>query len=207
MSDTITLDVYQTENGYRAFYPELKIASGPAPGQPSTDSRAQPTRAPFPREMDQGYRWAPWGTTDCLPTELRQKIEKVPIAGRAIEKLVAMMYGNGLCYYRNSELESGASIQRAYNPKVEQWLRHNKIRNKWLIAQLADYRMLWNSFSELILNRRKDFITGLYHKSAEFCRLSKQNEKSFKIDHLFYSPDFSLALNPPPQRIRKGPAL
>lgn len=201
--NTIVLDVIEDANGlHRALLPEARFGmDGPVP-----DRKARITQAPFPREQEQGYRWAPWGELDCLPTDIRKKLYKSSIGPRAISQKVKMLYGNGLCYYRNSDLADGnTTIQRAYEPKIEAWLKRNRVALKWYAAQAADYSLYMNSFSEMVMNKRRDFITGIYHKPAEFCRLSRQDERNYRINWLYYSPDFSEGFPPADERIKQVP--
>ena len=200
MSNTIVLDAVTHNGQLKVILPEAKIAL--------SGVKKQMTKAPLPREEAQGYRWAPWGANDCLPTEIRRKIEKVPMASQAVYRLIAMMYGNGLAYYRNDDLkEEEQKVKRARIPLVENWLRRNKITTKWLIPQFADYRYTMNTFSEMAMNRRRDEITNIYHKPGEFCRLSKQNESTLNIDNIFFSPDFSQGYPPIRSRIKSIPLL
>jgi hypothetical protein len=181
-----TIDVVQTPQGYRAIYPEAKLTA-----KPKTDNSPTPTQAPIPPEIHSGYQWAPWGAGDCLPNDIQQKILSTPIAGEAVRRMMGMMYGNGLAYYRNQDLFSGdTKIKRFHYRGIEEWLKRNKLKTRWVIPQILDYRFFMNTFSDVIFNRRKDFITGLYHKSAPFCRLSKMDEKDLHIKHLIYSPYF-----------------
>jgi hypothetical protein len=113
------------------------------------------------------------------------------------------MYGNGIAYYRNGDPErKPVSI-----PAVDLWLAKNRISLKYLIPQFADYRFYMNAFSEGILNKRRDFITGVFHKTAEFSRLEVQNEQSLDIEQLYYSPDFLLGHPPSDGRIAKIPLM
>jgi len=194
----IVVDIVQDNNNrIHALLPEISTYRTP---------RKEMTKAPIPEEASAGYEHAPWGKSDSLPTIIREKIEKVPIAGAAISKQIAMMFGNGLCYYRNQDLQNGnTKIQRAYIPEVEAWLKKNRIINKWVLPQLADYRYYLNTFSEIILSGNADLITGLYHKPAEFCRLSVQNEKTLHIDEVLYSPDFAFRLPPEDDRVKRIP--
>jgi hypothetical protein len=194
---TIVLDVIKdiSTGKQQVILPESKIFSSnianDTPGfVPNTATGDQNTLVPLPREDTDGYRWANWGADDKLPTDIRCKIMQSPMASSTVYKLVKMMYGNGLAYYRNSDLQEGNTVQRANIPAVEQWLRQNRIRTKWLMPQLTDFRFYMNGFNEMILNRRGDFITSLYHKSAEFCRLSKQNEENLRFEWLYYSSYF-----------------
>ena len=140
---------------------------------------------------------------------MRCKLLKVPMAGEAIRRKVAMMYGNGMAYYRNSDLEGDeVKIRRAYEPSVESWIRTNRIPHKWLIPQMSNYSIFINCFSEYILNNRRDMITGLYHKEAEFCRLSRQNPRTLNIDYLLFSADFAVGeANKNSSRVKSIPLL
>lgn len=190
MSKNIVLDVIQNKNGkLKAILPEARITTDP--------QKKDVSQAPYDTQETSGYKWAPWGRNDRLPTEIRQKIEKVPMAGVAVYKLTAMMYGNGLAYFKNSDLLNGnTDVKRAYIPEIETWLKQNMLKTKWFIPQLVDYRYNMNTFSEMILNRKMDFITGLYHHTSEFCRLDVQNESTLDINNLNYSPKFG-AFNVP----------
>jgi len=195
----IVLDVIQHKDGsFKAILPEAKIRN--------MEPVKKLTKAPLPEQQTQGMDWAPWGKNDRLPTEIRCKLEKVPMAGTAISKLIAMMYGNGLAYYRNSELQDGKTkVKRAHIPAIESFLQKNKIKTKWLIPQFADYRYYINTFSEMVLNRNRDQIVNLYHKPAEFCRLGAMNERTLNIDKLYFSPDFAEGMQPAQDRRKELP--
>jgi hypothetical protein len=64
-----------------------------------------------------------------------------------------------------------------------------------------------NAFGEFIFNRRGDQITGLYHKQAEFCRLSKQDPASLDVKHLLYSPEYATGWPPEKERIKRLPLM
>lgn len=146
-------------------------------------------------ELSSG-EYAMWGEDDCLPNNFLEKINRVPMAAQAIYKLVAMMYGNGLAYYKNSDLQDGNQVKRANIPKVEEWLTRNRIRTKYIIPQLVDYRYFVNTFSEFVLSNDRTICTGLFHKQAVFSRLSKQDEKTLRSKHLYYSVDFKQGQQP-----------
>lgn len=176
------------DSAYRAL-PSAELYFEPI-GQ--DDRKAEATRALLPRQLTDGLRWANWGKDDRFPTTLREKIEQVPMAGQAIYKLIALMYGNSLGYYRNADRQSDNNrIKRAYIPKVEQFLRRNRIPLRWLVPQFGDYRYYMNCFSEMILSKDKQQITGIYHKSAEHCRRSIQNPDTLYSEYLLYSPSFA----------------
>jgi len=200
-SDNIVLDVVKDRQSgkMQAILPEARVFSANIANTdtyytPPTAGGDEATQVRIPREDADGYRWAPWGSQDKLPTDVRCKIMQSPMASSTVYKLVKMMYGNGLAYVRNEDIrrsfETGEKIRRAYIPAVEQWLRANRAQTKHLMPQMLDFRFLVNSFSELILNKRGDFITNIFHKPAEFCRLSKQNTETLDIEWLYYSNYF-----------------
>lgn len=155
----------------------------------STDG--DPTRLIVPSENDFGWRWAPYGQDDLLPTIIREKVEQVSMAGQTMYRLMAMMYGNGLMYYKNSDLAKGANVERAYIPEVEEWLARNQINQRWLLPQFLNYRYLTSTFSEMIFNKRRDYVTGIFHLEGEFCRKSRQDPRSLRSEYLYYSADFA----------------
>ena len=200
----VTLDVVQVNGRHRVILPEARLYAG------SVEKKAEITQAPFPREEEMGWKWAPWGANDRFPTEIRQKLQKLGTPTAAVYKLIARMYGRGLAYYRNSDLANGEGmVKRAYIPEVERWMRNNRLHTRWLVPQFADYRYYMQCFGEMVLNKRRDFVTGLYHKSAEFCRLARQDKATLDIPSLFYSPDFAVGLQPSPEgeRIAEVPLL
>jgi hypothetical protein len=199
----MTLEVAEVDGVHQVLMPEAIGYSDSPFDEPKVDGRPRPTLPDLPEEETDGYPWARWGGNDLLPTIVRNKIEEVPMAGSAIYRLVQMMYGNGLMYYRNRDLLDGPKIRRAYIPKVERWLRLNRIHTHYLPHQFTDFRFFFNTFSEMILSRDKKQIVGLFHKEAEFTRLSIQNRTTRRIESIQYSADFPLGLNPGPDDRRK----
>jgi hypothetical protein len=156
----------------------------------STAKKADKTTPPIPSWTDNGTRWAWWGDNDLLPTEMRQKVEAVPIAGATLARKIDMLQGNGIVYFNNADMAKGPNVDRAHNQVVEDFLTDNRIQEEWFAAQCADYCLPYNSFSELIMSRDQKMITGLYHVSAEHARLSKANARN-EIDYLVYSMHYA----------------
>ena len=196
----MTIDVVDYNGQTRAIYPEARLST-----RSRRDTAPKPTQAAHPPEWTSGFEWAPWGADDCRPNIICDKIFNTPIAGRAIREMAGMMYGNGLVYYKRSDLALGTKIQRHFDPTIEQWMKRNRLHTKWLIPQIVAYRFHMNTFSEMIFNRRKDVITGLFHKQTEFCRLAKMDEASFQIKDIIYSPYFGAGYPPPLQKRKRIP--
>ena len=99
--ENYTIDViYDTRSDSFRALPSAELYFEPI-GE--DDRKAEVTRTLLPRQLTDGLRWANWGKDDRFPTTLREKIEMVPMAGQAIYKLIALMYGNSLGYYRNAD--------------------------------------------------------------------------------------------------------
>lgn len=163
------------------------------------DVKKQSTKPLQRDELSQGDH-AVWGESDCLPTEFLEKVNKVPMAAQAIYKLVAMMYGNGLAYYRTADLAEGPRVERAYIPAVETWLKKNRINSKYIIPQLIDYRFFQNTFSEFVLTKDKKSVARIYHKQCVYTRLATQSKSSRRSESLFYSVDFAQGRAPSKER-------
>jgi hypothetical protein len=209
MSEKVyTIPVLQREDGsFQAIQPDLPNVKANSSGQALTDSpidaKPRPTRGELPDELTAGYNHAPWGINDMLPYDVKKMVYDVPMAGQAIYRLTQMMFGNGLAYYRNDDLYNGSKISRYYSPKIERFLRVNRINTHFLPAQFIDYRFTMNAFSELIFNNDKTLITNIFHKTAEFCRLSIQDERSLRSEYLLFSPKYAEGWQPKPDQIKR----
>lgn len=181
-----TFHAYRNPAGVFQVVPSVDTLSANTP----VNTKDEATRLEVPTALNYGWQWAPWGVNDRMPTILREKVEKVPMAGQAVYRLAKMMYGNGLYYFRTEELQDGPKVKRAYIPQVDAWLKANRINTQWLLPQFYNYRYNVSTFSELIFNRRKDYITNLYHLDSEFCRKSRQDRETLRSHYLYYSSDF-----------------
>jgi hypothetical protein len=171
---------------------------------PPLDGGQEPTTFRVPTAEHAGWRWAPWGKEDRLPSTIRRKVDRVPMAGQTLYRLMGMMYGNGLAYYRNEDLRDGPRVQRAYEPVIEQWLRRCRLPHQWVLPQFLGYRYHFNAYSQLIFNRRRDQVTGIYHLDGEFSRKSVQDEQTLRSEYLYYSAEFSSEYS---QDLSKGFAI
>lgn len=188
---TIRLDVVEVQGKLTTVYNPTynNVVGMPPVGVPSTDDKQTPGLAP--RQLETGWCWAAWGNNDRWPTDIRLKIESVPIAGATIDKLVKMLYGNGIAYYRRADLKPGVkNIQRHYSGKLENWIERNRIATEFLPAQFTDLRFTWNTWCEMIFTRDRRAVSNIFTKTAEHCRLSQQDETLARNLFLLYSPDF-----------------
>lgn len=194
-ADTISIPVQDVNGRFQAL-PLAKMNNTGALYTPKTDGKARKTELSFEENKFTPDPWANWGESDMRPNRIREKIYESPMAGQTIYRMVQMMYGNGLCYYDNREYQETGQYRKVLRPGVERWLRLNRIRTQYLPAVFTDWRLLFNTFSELIFSGDKQRISNIYHKPSHFCRLEVQNQKTFKIDHLYYSPQYALGFKP-----------
>ncbi len=173
---------------------ELRIRSNDADHQPGS---SRPAISKYPSELSAGYTYAPWGAfpgDDGLPNRIEMKFERVAIAGQAALKLAKLLYGNGIIYVKTADLAKTAQPERAYSREIEDFMEENQIETEWFFPQCLDWQRHWNTFSELKLSMSRKFITGLFHKEAPFCRLSKQDDSGV-IRHLLYDSRFALGMH------------
>lgn len=151
----------------------------------------RPAISTYPNEADMGHGHAPWGPGDNFPNLVRWKNAKVAIAEQAILKLAKKLYGAGIYYVRRSDFAKTRNPDPAYIPDVENFIDDNELNLNWYFPQCLEWQTLWNTFSELKLSLSKKYIVGIYHKEADFCRLSIQDKKTGVIRNLIYDTRFA----------------
>jgi hypothetical protein len=184
LENKIILHAVQVED---RMYISHDGATTGTPRGPMAYDKATP---PIPEWTDPGVRWAYWGDNDLWPTDMKEKVGLVPIAGAVLDKKIKMMVGEDLRWYRTADLRKyGNKAEQVYLPEVEDFMELNRIETEWFPAQCADFCLPYNCFSELTLSKDRRKITGLYHIAAEHARLSKANTRN-QIDWLLYSYHF-----------------
>ena len=180
--EKITFHVIQTGDNVMALHDGAYSGNRPV--------NADKTTPPIPNWTDPGTRWAFWGDDNLWPTQMRQKMELVPIAGAAIAKKLNLMQGEGIVWYKTDEYRRvGHQAEPQFLPEVQDFMDENRVEDEWFAQQCADFCLPFNCFSELILSKDKSKITGLYAIAAEHVRLSKANARN-EIDWLVYSYHF-----------------
>ena len=201
-TEKVVFDVAQDARSGK-FLPTTRTTIRAEVGQPN----AAPAKKPYSTWETAGWNWAPWGRADRFPSEIREKVEEVPIAAQSVYRLAQMMYGNGIAYYRRSDLlQNGTDVKRAFVKDIEDFLQLSSVETRFLPAQFMDYRMYANCFCELVFSEDKRQIVRIWHKQAEHCRLSRQNERNFRSEYLLYSPMFTSDL-PTEEQIAKIPLM
>lgn len=158
---------------------------------PAEVGNPRPAISTYPDDADTGFGHAPWGPTDDFPNRVHLKNSRVAIAQQAILKLAKKLYGAGIYYVRRSDFAKTRTPDRAYIPDVEDFLDDNEINLHWYFPQCLEWQTLWNTFSEMKLSLSKKYVVGIYHKEANFCRLSVQDKNTGVIRNLIYDTRFA----------------
>lgn len=194
----IIFNAYETNGRLILQHQDVRSELAPLSSDPDRlPGAGKPAVSEYPRELDAGYDYAPWGLfvgDDSLPNRIERKFETVSIAQQAVLKLAKLLYGNGIVYFREKDLARTANPERHYDPAIEEFMLENQICTEWLFPQCMDWQRHWNTFSEMKLSMSRRFITNLFHKEAPFCRLSKQDPQGV-IRFLLYDARFGFGLH------------
>lgn len=139
-----------------------------------------------------------WGEDNLWPTTVRCKLEDSAIAYPLIYKMVCMMFGSGVQYFRRKKVGNEIQIEYFESPEIEKFFTENDI-DRFMLEQFMDFKFYGNAFSESILTKNLKKICNLYHLEAEFSRIGKQNDDTKKVENLFYSGNFvtDISVNDP----------
>lgn len=174
----------------KRFLPENAGFSAPDNGG-YTDPSKVATQLPFDKYDPNTLPYQMWGdsTQNNFPTTVRQKIESVPLAVRALQRLSEMICGEGIGYALNADIAKG-EINPYFSQEIDDFLFENAADTEYLPNQSLEYLMFANAFSEAEINSFSGKIVGLYHKTAEYCRLAQQSKFTNRIEYLLFSPEF-----------------
>lgn len=140
----------------------------------SPKAGSNPSLLEYDATENSSAEWADWGSNNDLPTQWREKIEKNTTAAPLIFKAVCLIFGGGVAYWRENR---GDKITKDFSPipEIDEFFENNEI-DIWAIEQLMDFKYFGNIFSELIFNGVGSRVENIYHKEAEFSRISVQNK-------------------------------
>lgn len=152
-----------------------------------------PTPPKDPNEYSYAGEYANWGDDNLEPQRILEKLEKSTIALSTIYRLIQLIYGQGIVYYKPEYDDEGNLIVKPLKiPEIERFLKRNKVKTRYLVSRIMDFRFFNNMFSEFILSRDKQKIARVLHKETSFSRLAKQDEKKLRIPFVGYSAAWEL---------------
>lgn len=182
---------FETTNDHKVIFHESYSTRPTAAAKKGKAGADATTAAPPAIAKSDGKgsdRFKKWDT----PKLILDKIEKVPIAARAIEDKAMLLLGQRLNYIKKSEYLKG-NIVEFKSEEVENFLTANAIRTEYLPARAFDLVAMYNCFSQFIFNLNRTKILQLVHLEAEYSRVSKLTPAKgvFDRQYLYYSFLFS----------------
>lgn len=165
----------------------------PKPGQELTTE--------LPDNIRTAWKWARWGYNDRYPHDTIEKLAAVPIAGRAINDLIKLAYGEGITY----EKETGNDPDDISDTDVDIFLKANKPHKILSKAYGAYYRH--NCIFVVYTLDANGKIAKIEIPDTAHCRLSVQDEESLRVEALLYSKKFGSQFTPRDEDIIAIPLL
>jgi hypothetical protein len=154
----------------------------------------------LPESVRTAWKWARWGTNDKYPHDTIAKLAAVPIAGRAINDLIKLAYGEGISY----EKETG-DPDDITDTDVEIFLKGNKPHKILRNAYGSYYRH--NCVFAVYTLDGNGKICKIETPDPAFCRLAVQDEESLRVEALLYSKKFGSNYTPRDEDIIAIPLL
>lgn len=133
--------------------------------------------------------WISWGDNDDYPQMIDNQLGKSTVALPIIGKHVAMMYGQGIYYYKKSYDANNNEVRtKVIIPEIEEFLRKTNVAY-YLQGILLDYKRCFNCFTSVMFNNAKTKVDRLVHRPAKTCRIGKPNER-LETNWIYMAWDF-----------------
>lgn len=184
----ITFD-HSTMTGY---LPGAKAVVSINKSASSSDTPAVKSTNPSPPDtgLTRSANWNYWGPNNLFPQDVVALIGKNNVAGQMLQFLIRAIYGKGLMPCRVIIGDDGKEKITLHDDKrVLKFYKENNLK-RWYLEQVTDHVHFANTFSEAILNKRRDYICGLYSNDASYCRWENINEKSRLIENCYVSANW-----------------
>ena len=143
-----------------------------------------------PTNIKKDIEFVYWGKDNKIPVKILNKVHGNITVASNIDFNARISYGDGLMVVKKVKQNGKIVIEEllpSEAPEIFTFIQNNNILR---ILQEAgnDLVTFSDAYVELILNRQdKPCIVMVRHKEAAFSRLSKQNEKTGKIEYHGYS--------------------
>ncbi|MDD2953857.1 MAG: hypothetical protein PHC95_11965 [Parabacteroides sp.] len=141
--------------------------------------------------------FVPFGSDDKLPLKIMKKIHENTIVGSNIEFKANMAYGDGLTVFRRSREEGGEikmeELLPADAPEIFQFLADSNYM-RVMQEMAADLVVFGDAFVHLAFGKRakgqKPKVVQIWHREMCFSRISKQDEKTKRVEYHGYSSEW-----------------
>lgn len=147
-------------------------------------------KEPIVEKIDDGRKYAFWGSNNLLPDDIINHIGSDEVVFRAHEFNKATHFGRGLTYVKEKRVKDGIDLDYTSIPEVDDWMEENDLQ-RFYLELVEDYESLGNIFTGMVPSKDKSKIARILRKQAAWCRLSKQDRTTRKVDTLFYNADWA----------------
>jgi hypothetical protein len=137
-------------------------------------------------------KWSPWGSDNLTPQNIIEAVEKNVVASSGLEWLIDAFYGSGIITYKRIIDKGKERLEPIIDKNFEEFRKNNDF-NRYIEESLQDFVWFKSLFPEMKLNKygSKKRIEHIFHKEAFASRWGLMNEKTFKIEKLYYSYEWS----------------
>ncbi|UZR93139.1 hypothetical protein [Chondrinema litorale] len=149
--------------------------------------------APVTREDGRNKEYAPWGSTDDLPNQLIEVVERSAIMPGLIEFWEGVLFGNGLGVFQTSwdEKKKQVVINQIWDEDIQNWLE-TSLAHEYILNTLPDFLSTGNGFVQALFSQgsknAKKQITRFAHTDCTDCRLEIMTKG--QIDNTYISNTF-----------------
>ena len=142
--------------------------------------------------------FVPFGPEDKLPIEIMSKIQQNTIVGSNVDFKSNVAYGDGLTVYKRSKDPKSGEVKnieltRDDVPDIYQFLEDSNYM-RVMQEMAADLNVFGDAFVYLAFGKRnkneKPRIVQIWHREMCFSRISKQDEKTKRIEYHGYSSEW-----------------
>ncbi|HVW97502.1 MAG TPA: hypothetical protein VHA56_16130 [Mucilaginibacter sp.] len=135
-----------------------------------------------------------WGNDNNYPKRVIEMAMQSPELLALIDFMVTVLYGDGVGYevYSGLDTKGTHTWKPGFDPEVEDWLAMNDIQN-YFLELVMDQVWFNHGFTELIKNKKSNYIAQVAHQEAAFCRFGKQNPATGYNDMVYINANWPAA--------------
>ncbi len=141
-----------------------------------------------PKDVSAGNPWSEWGDDNLFPQNVLEDIESASLPGPALQARRNVHYARGIRVHKEVAVEGSeeTSFQTVKDSAVKLFFRKNEL-NRQYIDLIGDLETFANGWIECITNVIGTRINKVRVLDPAYCRLERINERSMRIQNLYYS--------------------
>lgn len=181
--------IISDDGNYTAYFPGVKAAVLTATDSSTIFETPRDGVQVTVKDMAEPPKVVPWGEGNMLPSNLRDKVEKLPQMTSNLMFNIIATYGDGIKPVK-IEWKDDKQVITPYtgNAEVKQFFEDNDIQG-YFLEQCTDLHWFFNVFPEVIFNKENDEkrkIVEIVHKEAFFSRWAEMNKETGLIEWHYY---------------------